>query len=360
MSARGGKKRVKFVSKSTRAGVLFPVGRMHRYLKKVSVKYRIGAGAPVYLAAVIEYLTAEILELAGNAARDNRRARITPRHILLAIANDMELHMLLKNVTIPSGGVLPHIYPELLTKKSSKGKPVFDHPNQNVAPPKVRTVAAKKQLPPKKLLTKALAKGNIGGSPAKGKAGAKTVLSEKKLFLGQKLTVIQGDISDVTVDCVVNPTNGSFFLGGEVGSALERAGGKEFTDEVDKLYKAHGSLELAGAAICPGHKFPAKFVIHCHSPTWGSASAIPNLEKCIKNCLALADEKNLNTIAIPAVSSGKAGMPKQTAAETVLRAIKNYFVSVMASSLKQVYFVLYDKESVNVYISELSKLDVDH
>lgn len=53
-------------------------------------------------------------------------------------------------------------------------------------------------------------------------------------------------------------------------------------------------------------------------------------------------------------------MPKQTAAETVLKAIKSYFVSVMASSLKQVYFVLYDKESVNVYISELSKLDVDN
>ncbi|PIK61858.1 putative core histone macro-H2A.1 [Apostichopus japonicus] len=331
---------------------------MHRYLKKASVKYRIGAGAPVYLAAVIEYLTAEILELAGNAARDNRRARITPRHILLAIANDMELHMLLKDVTIPSGGVLPHIYPELLTKKNAKGKAGLDPPAiQSSSQPKLKTVAAKKQLPPKKSITKALAKS--GGTSNKGKNSGKTVLSEKKLFLGQKLTVIQGDISEVTVDCVVNPTNASFFLGGQVGTALEKAGGKDFTDEVNKLHKAHGSLDVAGAAICPGHKLPAKFVIHCNSPSWSSSNAVPNLEKCVKNCLALADEKNLNTIAIPSVSSGQGGMPKQTAAETVLRSIKNYFISVMASSLKQVYFVLYDNESVNVFITELSKLDVD-
>merc|ERR1712243_139468 len=61
-----------------------------------------------------------ILELAGNAARDNKRSRITPRHILLAVANDEELNKLLKNVTIPAGGVMPHILPELLKKKDGK------------------------------------------------------------------------------------------------------------------------------------------------------------------------------------------------------------------------------------------------
>ena len=93
MSGRGGKAAKRMRStRSQRAGLIFPVSRVHRYLRKTTHHYRIASGAPVYQAAVMEYLTAEILELAGNAARDNKRSRIIPRHILLAIANDDELH----------------------------------------------------------------------------------------------------------------------------------------------------------------------------------------------------------------------------------------------------------------------------
>jgi len=159
-----GKAKGKAVSRSSKAGLQFPVGRLARYLKKgrsvqncfdrwlagisspaqrqgpqeTRVKYlhstyfsmsllgrltafaqqqqlilvcccphryaeRIGAGAPVYLAAVLEYLAAELLELAGNAARDNKKNRIIPRHIQLAVRNDEELSKLLGNVTIASG-----------------------------------------------------------------------------------------------------------------------------------------------------------------------------------------------------------------------------------------------------------------
>lgn len=94
MSGRGGKaaKRAKAVSRSAKAGLQFPVSRVHRYLRQATHHFRIASGAPVYQAAVMEYLTAEILELAGNAARDNKKTRIIPRHILLAVANDEELH----------------------------------------------------------------------------------------------------------------------------------------------------------------------------------------------------------------------------------------------------------------------------
>ena len=188
MSGRGkGKSGAKkAVSRSAKAGLQFPVGRIARYLKKGRYATRIGAGAPVYLAAVLEYLTAEVLELAGNAARDNKKNRIIPRHIQLvrcgswcicgvlcdrasalslsphpsslragraigrhsrnpppppknqqrprltthapslpspqAIRNDEELSKLLGTVTIASGGVLPNIHSVLLPKKGKADK----------------------------------------------------------------------------------------------------------------------------------------------------------------------------------------------------------------------------------------------
>ncbi|XP_072296439.1 histone H2A-like [Eucyclogobius newberryi] len=105
-------------SRSVRAGLTFPVGRLHRLLRKGNFAPRIGAGAAVYLAAILEYLSAEILELSGNAARDNKKSRIAPRHILLAVKNDEELNRLLSGVTISDGGVIPNIQASLLPKKT--------------------------------------------------------------------------------------------------------------------------------------------------------------------------------------------------------------------------------------------------
>ncbi|PIA61503.1 hypothetical protein AQUCO_00300784v1 [Aquilegia coerulea] len=119
---RTGESRKKAVSKSTKAGLQFPVGRVARYLKKGRYAQRVGIGAPIYLTAVMEYLAAEVLELAGNAARDNKKSRINPRHVLLAVRNDEELAKLLAGVTIAYGGVLPNIHSVLLPKKTENNK----------------------------------------------------------------------------------------------------------------------------------------------------------------------------------------------------------------------------------------------
>ncbi|KAJ8790479.1 hypothetical protein J1605_004452 [Eschrichtius robustus] len=100
------------------ADLQFPVGRVHHLLCKGNYMEWIGAGARIYLAAVLEYLTAEVLELAGNAARDNKKMRIILRHLQLAIRNDEELNKLLGGVTIAQGGVLPNIQAVLLPKKT--------------------------------------------------------------------------------------------------------------------------------------------------------------------------------------------------------------------------------------------------
>ncbi|XP_075065955.1 core histone macro-H2A.1 isoform X4 [Mixophyes fleayi] len=368
MSSRGGKKKMTKTSRSAKAGVIFPVGRMLRYIKKGHPKYRIGVGAPVYMAAVLEYLTAEILELAGNAARDNKKGRVTPRHILLAVANDEELNQLLKGVTIASGGVLPNIHPELLAKKrGSKGKleaiitPPPAKKNKTTSPKKStsKKPGAKKGMrktKKKQEVSKAAsADSTTEGTPADGF----TVLSTKSLFLGQKLQVVKADIATLESDAVVHPTGSDLYTGGEVGNALEKKGGKEFMEAVIELKKKNGPLDVAGAAVSAGHGLPAKFVIHCNSPSWGSDKCEELLEKTVKNCLALADEKKIKSIAFPSIGSGRNGFPKQTAAQLILKAISTYFVSTMSSSIKTVYFVLFDSESIGIYVQEMAKLDAN-
>uniref|UniRef100_A0A8C6VEX8 MacroH2A.1 histone n=1 Tax=Naja naja TaxID=35670 RepID=A0A8C6VEX8_NAJNA len=384
MSSRGGKKKSTKTSRSAKAGVIFPVGRMLRYIKKGHPKYRIGVGAPVYMAAVLEYLTAEILELAGNAARDNKKGRVTPRHILLAVANDEELNQLLKGVTIASGGVLPNIHPELLAKKrGSKGKleAIITPPPAKKAKSPSQKKTTTKKASTKKVARKSKKQGEVSksasadstteGTPTDGF----TVLSTKSLFLGQKLQVVQADIATIDSDAVVHPTNSDFYTGGEVGSTLEKRGGKEFLEAVVEVRKKNGPLDTAGAVVSSGHGLPAKFVIHCNSPSWGSDKCEELLEKTVKNCLALADEKKLKSIAFPSIGSGSAnnndaihfclqslvrnGFPKQTAAQLILKAISSYFVSTMSSSIKTVYFVLFDSESIGIYVQEMAKLDAN-
>uniref|UniRef100_A0A2I3GJR8 MacroH2A.1 histone n=1 Tax=Nomascus leucogenys TaxID=61853 RepID=A0A2I3GJR8_NOMLE len=363
MSSRGGKKKSTKTSRSAKAGVIFPVGRMLRYIKKGHPKYRIGVGAPVYMAAVLEYLTAEILELAGNAARDNKKGRVTPRHILLAVANDEELNQLLKGVTIASGGLLAK-------KRGSKGKLeaiITPPPAKKAKSPSQKKPVSKKAGGKKGARKSKKKQGEVSkaasadstteGTPADGQPCHWGV--SKCACAWVSLQVVQADIASIDSDAVVHPTNTDFYIGGEVGNTLEKKGGKEFVEAVLELRKKNGPLEVAGAAVSAGHGLPAKFVIHCNSPVWGADKCEELLEKTVKNCLALADDKKLKSIAFPSIGSGRNGFPKQTAAQLILKAISSYFVSTMSSSIKTVYFVLFDSESIGIYVQEMAKLDAN-
>ncbi|KAG6629246.1 hypothetical protein CIPAW_14G071400 [Carya illinoinensis] len=108
-----------------------PVSRSkRRYLQ------RIGTGAPVYMVAVLEYLAAEVLELAGNAARNNKKNRIILRHVLLVVRNDKELGKLLSGITIAHGGVIPNINLILLPKKTEKASKEPKSPAKATKSPK--------------------------------------------------------------------------------------------------------------------------------------------------------------------------------------------------------------------------------
>jgi len=110
----------KKTTQSERAGLKFPVGRTARHLRYGRYAPRISSAAPVYMAAVLEYLTAEILELSGNAAKDLKHQRIVPRDIQLAVQGDEELSYLFGRRTLASGGVVPHIHKSLWPKTKTK------------------------------------------------------------------------------------------------------------------------------------------------------------------------------------------------------------------------------------------------
>ena len=121
--------RTKARSRSLRSGLHFPVGRLHRLIKqRCAATNRVGSKAAVYTAAILEYLTAEVLELAGNCSKDLKQKRITPRHLQLAIRGDEELDLLIK-ATIAGGGVIPHIHKRLLniSDKVSSNKVHYHH-----------------------------------------------------------------------------------------------------------------------------------------------------------------------------------------------------------------------------------------
>lgn len=366
-------------TKTQRAGIIFPVSRVLRFMRAGPFfKYRIAAGAPVYMAAVMEYLCAEVLELAGNASRDHKKKRIVPRHILLAVGHDEELHKLLKNVTIPSGGVIPNINPVLLQKKANFTKKAIaaanglGFPKDGEEKKKVKKSSKKptkevkrlnKAVPLKvadkadKVVNKAKAVTTLKKA-AKTKSTGVTLLSEKTLFLGQKLTVIQGDIATVGADAIVHPTNSNWNMTGSCGSAIREGAGQGYLEEVSDIAAAHGSLKPSEAVMSTGHNLSSEHVIHVNGPEYGDGGRAQQeaLEQTIKNALSLADGAKFASIAFPSISSGQNGFPKQTAAQLILKAISNYFVSVMASTIKQVYFVLFDEESVAIYTNELAKL----
>lgn len=107
-------------SKSAKAGLTFPVSRLQSNLRKGNYAKRIGTAGSVYLAGVLEYLAAEVLELSGQAAKEHKRVRINPRHMLLAIKHDPELTELLDGACFSEAGVMPNIHPALVMKSSKK------------------------------------------------------------------------------------------------------------------------------------------------------------------------------------------------------------------------------------------------
>ncbi|MCX6806579.1 MAG: O-acetyl-ADP-ribose deacetylase [Candidatus Berkelbacteria bacterium] len=167
-----------------------------------------------------------------------------------------------------------------------------------------------------------------------------------------KITAIKDSISTQKVDAIVNAANKTLSGGGGVDGAIHRAAGPQLSKEC----KALGGCETGGAKITRGYRLPAKFIIHTVGPVYGHENnkEAKLLTECYKNCMELAKIYRIKTIALPAISTGLYGFPKQEAAKIAIKTIKNFVKK--NDCFDEICFVLFNDENLYIYQKLLIKI----
>jgi len=163
------------------------------------------------------------------------------------------------------------------------------------------------------------------------------------------LELIEGDITEMTTDAVVNAANAQLVLGGGVAGAIRKKGGPTIQKECNKI----GGTFVGGAVITTGGNLKAKYVIHAVGPRMGEGNEDEKLKNATLNSLKLADENHLKSISFPAISTGIFGFPIQRCAEIMLKTTTDYLKG--QTGLQRVVFCLFGQESYKVFENQLNQ-----
>ena len=163
------------------------------------------------------------------------------------------------------------------------------------------------------------------------------------------IQLLQGDITKIKVDAIVNAANTSLLGGGGVDGAIHRAGGKAILEECQKIRSKQGGCKVGEAVITTAGKLPAKFVIHTVGPVWnnGSSNEEKLLSSAYSNSLILALENKIQTIAFPNISTGIYHFPKNKAALIAIKTVEDFLTTT--DTIQKVIFVCFDIENYNIY-----------
>jgi O-acetyl-ADP-ribose deacetylase len=161
--------------------------------------------------------------------------------------------------------------------------------------------------------------------------------------LAAKIVIRQGDLTEMETDAIVNAANNDLILGAGVAGAIRRKGG----DDIQKECSAIGSIPVGYAAITSGGKLKAKYVIHAASMQLGGATTAEALRQSTAHALRIANERELKTIAFPAVGTGIAGFAMKDCAEIMLQQALLHLEN--GSSLETIYFVLFDENACEAF-----------
>jgi O-acetyl-ADP-ribose deacetylase len=178
------------------------------------------------------------------------------------------------------------------------------------------------------------------------------VLVERTLPTGQTLQIVQGDITTEAVDAIVNAANEHLQHGGGVAWAISKKGGSAIQKESNDWIRQHGIVSHAHPAWTSGGLLHAKYVIHAVGPVWinGRDDEDQKLESAISGSLQVAEELKCSSIALPAISTGIFGFPKERAARIILSAIDNYFAKNTSLGIKTIKLTLYDQPTLDVFM----------
>jgi len=175
---------------------------------------------------------------------------------------------------------------------------------------------------------------------------------QKQQFLNGRVTVLVGDITKQETDAIVNAANASLLGGGGVDGAIHRAGGNQILEECREIRRSRfpNGLPTGEAVITTGGKLPALYVIHTVGPIYGQhqGKEAELLANCYHNSLTLAVEKNLTSVAFPAISTGVFGYPQAEAAKVASKTIENFLST--DHQLKEVRLVFFQERDARVFL----------
>ncbi len=160
-----------------------------------------------------------------------------------------------------------------------------------------------------------------------------------------QMVIMQGDITKIKAEAIVNAAGEDLVMGGGVAGAILRAGGYEIQEECNKL----APIKAGEAVITTAGKLQARYVIHAVGPRWGEGNEEEKLKSALVNSLKLAEKHRLKSIVFPAISSGIFGCPKDWVASIMLKTTLKYLDRAENTSLTQIMFCLYTKETYQIW-----------
>ncbi|MEW6567275.1 MAG: macro domain-containing protein [Chloroflexota bacterium] len=183
----------------------------------------------------------------------------------------------------------------------------------------------------------------------------RTTLAEHRFPNGTLLRLIHGDLTEERVDAIVNAANARLAHGGGVAGAIVRRGGWSIQEESDAWVREHGPVAHDRPAITAAGRLPCRHVIHAVGPVWGEGDEDAKLHAAVTGALALGDERELSSLALPAISTGIFGFPKERGARVILQAIVDYLEHHPQTHLRDIRLTLIDGLTVGIFRAEFAR-----